>query len=74
MSNPEILIVSVLVTVGVFLLFREVICWYFKINQRVSLLTDIKRELIKGNVQDVINQVYSDKVADNEGQLSPTRY
>ena len=66
MSNPEILIVSVLVTVGVFLLFREVICWYFKINQRVSLLTDIKRELIKGNVQDVINSIDSDEVADND--------
>ena len=27
------------------LLFREVVCWYSKINQRITLLEDILREL-----------------------------
>ena len=38
-----------LFTVATFLLLREVFCWYFKINKRVSLLSDIKDELIQAN-------------------------
>lgn len=32
----------------IFLVFREVFCWYSKINQRVALLTEI-RDLLKGS-------------------------
>ena len=32
-----------------FVLFREVLCWYFKINKRLSLLSDIKDELVQAN-------------------------
>ena len=31
--------------VVVFLLLREVVCWYYKVNQRVQLLTEIRNEL-----------------------------
>lgn len=41
MSTPETIVIFVLVTVFFFLLVREVICWYFKINKRVELLTEI---------------------------------
>jgi len=39
----------VFATLFVFLLIRELFCWYFKINKRVSLLSDIKDELIQAN-------------------------
>ena len=29
----------------VFLIFREIVCWYFKINQTIGLLTDIRNSL-----------------------------
>jgi hypothetical protein len=49
MNNLEILFLSIAISVGVFLLLREVFCWYFKINKRISLLQDIKDELVKAN-------------------------
>tara|TARA_R110002126_G_scaffold288330_1_gene441971 strand:- start:248 stop:421 length:174 start_codon:yes stop_codon:yes gene_type:complete len=49
MSNPEMMFLSIAISVGVFLLLREVFCWYFKINQRISLLVDIRAELIQAN-------------------------
>tara|TARA_R110000751_G_C13593461_1_gene461305 strand:+ start:346 stop:684 length:339 start_codon:yes stop_codon:yes gene_type:complete len=32
-----------------FLLLRELFCWYFKVNKRLSLLSDIKDELVQAN-------------------------
>jgi hypothetical protein len=52
MQNIEILFLSVAFSIAVFLLLREVFCWYFKINQRISLLSDIKDELVKANRKD----------------------
>jgi hypothetical protein len=49
MNNFEILFLSIAISVGVFLLLREVFCWYFKINKRLSVLVDIKAELVKMN-------------------------
>jgi hypothetical protein len=49
MQNIEILFLSVAFSIAVFLLLREVFCWYFKINQRIVLLSDIKDELVKAN-------------------------
>ena len=49
MNNLEILFLSIAISVGVFLLLREVFCWYFKINKRLSVLVDIKAELVKLN-------------------------
>ena len=49
MSNVELIFVSVVFSVCAFLLLREVFCWYFKINKRLSLLSDIKDELIQAN-------------------------
>ena len=52
------LIVILAVSVIIFLICREIICWYFKINQRVSqqtliidLLKDIKTSLNQSNKQ-----------------------
>ena len=49
MNNLEILFLSIAISVGVFLLLREVFCWYFKINKRLAVLVDIKAELVKMN-------------------------
>ena len=35
------------ITVALFIFGRELICWYFKINQRVELLESIRDELRK---------------------------
>ena len=39
----------VFATLFVFVLLREVFCWYFKINKRLSVLVDIRTELIQAN-------------------------
>jgi hypothetical protein len=49
MNNPQAIFLSIAVSIGVFLLLREVFCWYFKINKRLSVLQDIKNELVKAN-------------------------
>lgn len=37
MDNFSTIIISVVVFVAVFLILREVFCWYWKINERISL-------------------------------------
>ena len=49
MNNPQTIFLSIAISIGVFLLLREVFCWYFKINKRLSVLLDIKAELVKAN-------------------------
>ena len=49
MSNAEMIFLAVVVSLAVFLILREVICWYFKINKRLSVMVDIKSELIQAN-------------------------
>jgi hypothetical protein len=49
MNNPQTIFLSIAISIGVFLLLREVFCWYFKINKRLSVLLDIKAELIQAN-------------------------
>ena len=49
MNNPEMMFSSIAISVGVFLLLREVFCWYFKINQRTKVMKEILGELIKLN-------------------------
>jgi hypothetical protein len=49
MNNPQTIFLSIAISIAVFLLLREVFCWYFKINKRISVLQDIRTELIKSN-------------------------
>ena len=49
MNNPQTIFLSIAISIGVFLLLREVFCWYFKINKRLSVLLDIKAELFRAN-------------------------
>lgn len=51
MSNEQIFgIVLVVFSLAIFILIREVVCWYFKINERVELQkesNDNQKEIIK---------------------------
>jgi hypothetical protein len=42
------ILVTLLIIVVIFLICREIICWYWKINQSISLLTEI-RDLLKSS-------------------------
>jgi hypothetical protein len=41
------LIITLVVLAVILLVFREVVCWYSKINQRITLLTEIRDYLSK---------------------------
>jgi hypothetical protein len=41
LGNIESLLIIIAIVVGVFLLLRELFCWYWKINQRISLQKEI---------------------------------
>ncbi|TAK63639.1 MAG: hypothetical protein EPO24_04005 [Bacteroidetes bacterium] len=43
------LLIYLLVGIGIFFLMREVVCWYWKVNETNSLLREILTELRKGN-------------------------
>lgn len=45
MDSAVVLIVALGVMLLFFLLGRELICWYFKVNQIVALLEDIRDSL-----------------------------
>lgn len=47
--NIQWIIIAIVISIAVFLILREFICWYWKINERVSLLEDILDELKKMN-------------------------
>lgn len=40
------------ITIPAFLLLREVVCWYFKINERLKIELDILAEIKKATVTD----------------------
>ena len=39
-------LIFLICVVIIFLVFREVICWYWKINQNIALLTEIRDLLV----------------------------
>jgi hypothetical protein len=45
-SSLGALALFVVITIVIFLVCRELVCWYWKINQNIALLTEI-RELLK---------------------------
>lgn len=57
----EQLAVMVVISLVIFLLIREIVCWYFKINERRDLLWEIHKELIKSNNASMIKVDMSSK-------------
>jgi hypothetical protein len=55
MGTIGIILIALLVFVGIFLLLREVNCWYWKINERISLLNeqnDLLKKLVSGGLKE----------------------
>jgi len=50
------LLVGVMLFVGLFLLLREFWCWYWKINERISLLEKIENNTQQSNVLKIDNK------------------
>ena len=50
------ILIGLLVVAVVFLILREVMCWYWKINMSIELLTEI-RNLLRNQANRGINQV-----------------
>jgi len=53
MSDELIINIALLTVIclGVFAIIRELICWYWKINERVDLQKKILAELVKLNLK-----------------------
>jgi hypothetical protein len=47
MEDLTLLITPVIIVITLFLVFREVICWYFKINKRLQTQKLILETLLK---------------------------
>lgn len=58
--SVQLIITIVVITLVVFLLMREVACWYFKINERNELLREQNR-LLKGIIGDSKQNDYDNK-------------
>lgn len=39
------IVIGALLSLGVFLICREIVCWYFKMNEVTSLLREIRTSL-----------------------------
>lgn len=46
-------LLAVSVTLLLFLICRHIVCWYWKINESVGLLKEIRDELKKSNGEDI---------------------
>ena len=55
------LLIPLIIFIVVFLLLREVMCWYWKINERIALLTEINDfiKTQKTNTNDFSKSIYS---------------
>lgn len=47
-SMIELILITLLIIIVVFLILREVVCWYWKINETLSVLKEI-RDLLKSS-------------------------
>ncbi len=40
--HPLASLIGVLIFIGIFLLCREVMCWYWKVNEAIEILKEIR--------------------------------
>lgn len=43
-------ILALIITIAIFLICREIVCWYWKINKRISLLEE-NNQLLKSHIK-----------------------
>ena len=74
LSNIDSGLIILAVIVVIFLVLREMICWYWKINQNVALLTEIRDLLVaKGISQDRVTSTATTSVSSNSSASVPSR-
>jgi hypothetical protein len=61
----EFIIIWIVVVIILFLLCREIICWYYKINERITLQTETN-ELLKKILEKKGNILENDFLVKNE--------
>jgi hypothetical protein len=61
---------SVIFSIAMWLIMRPVVCWYFKINQNIELLTEI-RDLLKK--QSVNQNVISKNLPEDNSRWAPPK-
>lgn len=49
MNNLPGILGAIALSIAIFTIIREFICWYFKVNERVQLQKDVLTELMKMN-------------------------
>lgn len=59
--SPSNILIGVCAFILIFLLVREILCWYWKINKIVRLLEDIKSNTSAARTISVIPQIKIDK-------------
>jgi hypothetical protein len=65
MTQAQIdLCLYLILALAVFLLIREVICWYFKINKRVELQEKMLAEMVKINNKPIYDLEFNEAFED----------
>lgn len=70
-GNVGVLIVGIIIGIIFFLAIREIVCWYFKINHRLSILEDIKNSLI--NIENANDEILKNNLETSENIVSNTK-
>jgi hypothetical protein len=65
------LVVTIVIFIGIFLLFREFFCWYWKINERIALQKDILAALNGKAVRFARDDAPLDSAESEEGVDDP---
>lgn len=63
------ILIFAIVTILVFLIFREVVCWYWKINERNSLLTE-QNKILNMILKEMKGESNSEKDDANNGKMN----
>lgn len=70
-SITSTLLITLVVLAVIFLVLREFFCWYWKINQRIALLTEI-RDRLAGNTSPVAGSSVAAKAASTAAAPMPS--
>ena len=65
------LLIALVVVVAVFLICRELLCWYWKINERLTCLKDI-RDLLQKNHDLMVKTSEKEQIRNNDGKIKPS--
>jgi len=67
------IVAALLIFIALFFIFRHVVCWYWKINERVKLLEDIK--MLLQDIRDFQNaDELNEVLVDFHRENNPTSY